>query len=80
MISAIISGESVGGACIELYRFDIDGEEVGFSTSVPLPVQRAGGGRGKGCTGVQVHSAHTLHWFGNEKQGSFSRNSVGTAL
>ena len=59
MISAFRLGEGVGGTCIGLYRFDIYGEEVGFSTSVPLPVLRAGRGRGKGYTVVQAHSRHT---------------------
>lgn len=54
MISAFRLGEGVGGTCIGLYRLDIDGEEeVGFSTSVPVP--RAG--RGKSCT--VAHSQHT---------------------
>lgn len=80
MISAFRLGEGVGGTCIGLYRFDIDGEEeVGFSTSVPVP--RAW--KREGLYGGTL-SAHTLgcepHSFGNEKQGSFSRNFVDTTV
>jgi len=71
MMSAFRLGEGVGGTCIGLHRVNICGEEVGFSTSVPLPVLRAGRGRGKGCTGAQAYSAQAP---GHKKQGSFSRN------
>lgn len=61
MISAFRLGESMGETCIGLYRSDINGEEeVGFSTSVPLPVLRAGRRREKGCMEVQAHSQRTL--------------------
>lgn len=49
MRSMLKLGEGVGGTCVGLHRFDTDGEgEVGLSTAVPLPVQRAvGGGKKK---------------------------------
>lgn len=60
MISTFSLGKGLGGTCVGLYRFDTDGEgEVGFSTSVPLPVWRAGRGKGKGCMMVWAHSQHT---------------------
>lgn len=59
MISAFRLGEGVGETCRGLYRSDINGEEVGFYISVPLPVLRAGRRREKGCMEVQAHSQHT---------------------
>lgn len=50
MISMLRLGKGVAGTCGRLYRFDSDEEgEVELSTTVPLPVGRAGRRKGKGC-------------------------------